>query len=45
MMNEKPGMVERTKLFALRIVRLYSSLPESTEAMAAITVERMKENL
>ena len=31
-MNEKPGIVERTKLFAIRIIRLYSSLPKTTEA-------------
>lgn len=30
-MNEKLGIVERTKLFALRIVRLYSALPKTTE--------------
>ncbi len=28
----KEGMLERTKAFALRIIRLYSDLPESTEA-------------
>ena len=32
MMNEKPDILERTKLFALRIIRLYSSLPKTTEA-------------
>ena len=32
MMDEKQGIVERTKLFALRIIRLYSSLPKTTEA-------------
>lgn len=31
-MSEKPGIVERTKIFALRIVRLYSALPKTTEA-------------
>lgn len=32
MMNEKQGIVKRTKMFALRIIRLYSSLPKTTEA-------------
>ncbi|MFA7683733.1 MAG: four helix bundle protein [Syntrophales bacterium] len=31
-MNEKPGIIERTKLFAIRIIRLFSSLPRTTEA-------------
>ncbi len=31
-MNINPGIVERTKLFSLHIVRLYSSLPKTTEA-------------
>ena len=31
-MNERPDILERTKLFALRIIRLYSSLPKTTEA-------------
>ena len=32
MKSEKVGILERTKLFALRIIRLYSSLPKTTEA-------------
>jgi four helix bundle protein len=33
MMNEKPQDIgERTKAFALRIIRLYTALPKSTEA-------------
>jgi four helix bundle protein len=32
MMNGKPDIVERTKLFALRIVRLCSALPKTMEA-------------
>ncbi len=32
MMNGRLSIVERTKLFALRIVRLYSTLPKTTEA-------------
>jgi four helix bundle protein len=32
MMNEKVDILKRTKLFALRILRLYSSLPKTTEA-------------
>ena len=33
MMNEKPVDIrERTKVFALRIIRLYGSLPKKTEA-------------
>ena len=32
MMNEKPDIIQRTKLFSLRIIRLYSSLPKTTEA-------------
>jgi four helix bundle protein len=33
MMNEKPADIgERTKAFALRIIRLYVSLPKTTEA-------------
>lgn len=31
-MSEKTGILERTKLFALRIIRLYSSLPKAVEA-------------
>jgi four helix bundle protein len=31
-MNEKPDLKTRTKDFALRIIRLYSSLPRSPEA-------------
>jgi four helix bundle protein len=31
-MREKMGILERTKLFALRIIRLYSSLPKTTES-------------
>jgi len=31
-MNEKPLILERTKLFSLRIIRLYSSLPKTNEA-------------
>jgi len=32
-MNEKPADIrERTKVFALRIIRLYGSLPKTTEA-------------
>lgn len=31
-MNEMPDLKTRTKDFALRIIRLYSSLPRSTEA-------------
>jgi four helix bundle protein len=32
MMNERQGILERTKSFALRIIRLYGSLPKTTEA-------------
>ena len=33
MMNEKPRDIgERTKVFALRIIRLYAALPNTTEA-------------
>jgi four helix bundle protein len=32
MMNEKKDILKRTKLFALRVIRLYSSLPKTTEA-------------
>ena len=32
MMNGNQGILERTKVFALRIVRLYSALPNTTEA-------------
>ena len=32
MLNGKKDILERTKIFALRIVRLYSSLPKTTEA-------------
>jgi four helix bundle protein len=31
-MNEKIDIMKRTKLFALRVIRLYSSLPKTTEA-------------
>ena len=31
-MNERQDIVERTKTFALRIIRLYSALPKSAEA-------------
>jgi len=31
-MNERQGILERTKAFALRIIRLYLSLPKTTEA-------------
>ena len=31
MMNDKPGIMERSKDFALRIIRLYASLPKTTE--------------
>jgi four helix bundle protein len=30
--QEKPDLLTRTKAFALRIIRLYSSLPKTTEA-------------
>ena len=30
--NEKPDLKVRTKQFALRIIRLYTSLPKTTEA-------------
>jgi four helix bundle protein len=32
MMSEKVGILERTRLFALGVIRLYSSLPKTTEA-------------
>jgi hypothetical protein len=32
MMSEKMGIMERTKLFTLLIIRLYSSLPKAVEA-------------
>lgn len=32
MMNHKRDLLERTKDFALRIIRLYSALPKTTEA-------------
>jgi len=32
MINDKQGIMKRTKMFALRIIRLYSSLPKTTEA-------------
>jgi len=32
MMNEPTSILERTKAFALRIVRLYAALPKTTEA-------------
>ena len=31
-MSENPGILERAKAFALRIVRLYVALPKTTEA-------------
>jgi hypothetical protein len=31
-MNEKPDIVQRTKLSSLRIISLYSSLPKDPEA-------------
>lgn len=31
-MSERKGIFERTKAFALRIIRLYSSLPKTAEA-------------
>jgi len=31
-MNEKRDLLERTKAFALRVIRLYASLPKKTEA-------------
>ncbi len=34
MMNEKRGILERTKLFVLCVVRLYSTLPRTAEAQA-----------
>jgi len=32
MMNKNQDIPERTKAFALRIIRLYTALPKSTEA-------------
>jgi len=32
MMNKAKDILERTKAFALRIIRLYTALPKSTEA-------------
>ena len=32
MMSERQDLLERTKAFAVRIVRLYTTLPKSTEA-------------
>ena len=32
MMKEKDDLKERTKLFALRIIRLFGTLPKTTEA-------------
>lgn len=31
-MNERPDIIGRAKLFALRIIRLYAVLPKTTEA-------------
>ena len=31
-LNDKPDLFQRTKKFALRIVRLYTALPKTTEA-------------
>ena len=31
-MNERMGLLERPKLFPLRVIRPYSTLPETTEA-------------
>lgn len=31
-MNARPDILERTKAFALRIIRLYSALPKTAEA-------------
>jgi len=33
-MRKRQDILERTKAFALRIVRLYAALPKSTEAQA-----------
>jgi four helix bundle protein len=32
MVNDSPQLRERTKAFAIQVIRLYSSLPKSTEA-------------
>ena len=32
MMKEEPDLKERTKQFALRVIRLYGTLPKTTEA-------------
>jgi four helix bundle protein len=32
MMNERTSILDRTKAFALRIIRLYAALPKTTEA-------------
>ncbi len=31
-MNERADILERTKLFSLRVIRMYSALPETTES-------------
>ena len=31
-MNEKADLLERTKLFSIRVIRMYSALPETTES-------------
>ena len=31
-MNERGDILERTKLFSLRVIRMHSSLPETTES-------------
>ena len=32
MMNQRADILERTKLFSLRVIRMYSTLPETTES-------------
>ncbi len=32
MMNQRADILERTKLFSLRVIRMYSALPETTES-------------
>ncbi len=39
MKSEKDGILERTKLFALLIIRLYSSLPKTTEAHSSLSTQ------
>jgi hypothetical protein len=41
--NEENGLKERTKQFALRIIRLFGSLPKSTEDRVTI-IKRAKES-